>query len=671
MPGRTLPSDSRPTARLTAQARGRLATRPTPQARGRLAPPHAGRFIGGLGRFPRLLPLSALLALLCLLPSPGVSFAAGGADRPREPFAYCANPGNPLARSSWGDLCERDLYLFLLMRGEKNPDLYKPYVSEKDEKKRAALRSRLVEAVQDWAFTLALASQVPDTEPVTPLDQIRLRLLLHPVHRMIWTDRQVAPRVLVALEDVLKYYNDHSSDFPSSPTARVRYIFLPVSADPAGTISLEQRWRDARSQMDRIHNQVLTQEISFEQAARKYSKASNAGDGGLTPEFLKGTFFPKFEEQAFGLPDGNFSKVFDGPDGVYLLQGQVTAPPGVLPFRAVMDRIHELAFAGQLALVLKEEVQNLRTSRFSINRSRLVRLLNPWAPVLKVRGFRLDTDTVWDLFPDLIRPTFDTDETALVRTLLETETNELIAQDNERRGWDADVRLLPAVKLAKAMWKSDKRAGQLIHPYLILTRAQVREYVQAYPGILVKEIEPAGYLIRVQSPEPGEMGEANWKRKMDQIRGAMLNLRDQYSSTTLTDLAQSWPVTQADPVTLIPKLLEEELIRGVADGSVTVETWNTSQPVSDLPGEVRPAMENVKKSLSGWIAAGVRFPPLVEGKNSLGMLYVEKPDYGSPAQANLNQSFLYQTVAREIGKKARKALRETLVGPRDLQILFQ
>jgi hypothetical protein len=53
------------------------------------------------------------------------------------------------------------------------------------------------------------------------------------------------------------------------------------------------------------------------------------------------------------------------------------------------------------------------------------------------------------------------------------------------------------------------------------------------------------------------------------------------------------------------------------------------------------------------------------------MLYVEKPDYGSPAQANLNQSFLYQTVTGEIGEKARKALRETLVGPRDLQILFQ
>ena len=671
MPGQTLPSDSRPTARPTTPACGPLAAPPSAQARGRLAAPHAARFIGGLGRLPRFFPLSALLALLCLLPSARVSFAAEGTAKSREPFAYCANPGNLLARSSWGDLSERDLYLFLLMRGEKNPDLYKPYVNEKDEKKRAALHSRLVEAVRDWAFTLALASQVPDSEPVTGLDQIRLRMLLHPVHRMIWTDRQVAPRVLVALEDVLKYYNDHSRDFPSSPTARVRYIFLPVSADAVGTISLEQRWRDARSQMDRIHNQVLTQEISFEQAARKHSKAPNAGDGGLTPEFLKGTFFSKFEEQAFGLPDGNFSKVFDGPDGVYLLQGQPTAPPGVLPFRAVMDRIHELAFAGQLALVLREEVLNLRASRFSINRSRLIRLLNPWAPVLKVRAFRLDTDTVWDLFPELIRPTFETDETALVKTLLETETNELIAQDNERRGWDADVRLLPAIKLARATWKSDKRSAQLIHPYLILTRAQVRQYVQAYPKVFAKEVEPAGYLIRVQSPEPGEMGEANWKRKMDQIRGAMLNLRDQYSSTTLTELAQSWPVTQADPVTLIPKRLEQELIRGVADGSVTVETWNTRQPVSDLPGEVRPAMENVKKSLPGWMAAGVRFPPLVEGKNSLAILYVEKPDYGSPAQADLNQSFLYQTVTREIGEKARKALRETLVGPRDLQILFQ
>ncbi|NQU42877.1 peptidylprolyl isomerase [bacterium] len=606
---------------------------------------------------------------LCVLAIGGVAGQAPSGEHPVLESLYRGDPDRILARTPWGDLSEQGLFHFRLMQGKRDPDLFHLYEMTPSGPARAALRERVVKAIQEWALTLGLAAEVGDWEPVERLEQLQLRLLLHPIHELIWVDLRIAPQVLIAYEDVLKYYVENPEDFPSPRPVRLRYIFLPVDEEGASSETLAARREEALREMNRIQDEVLIGEKTFAEAAQAYSGAANAEEGGLTEEFEKDEWFPEFEKQAVGLGPDLFSSVFFGPDGVYWLQGEDAGPRTVLPLHRVEGRIHEILYFKQLQRRYELEVRNLRKYRRIVNRSAEVDLVRASTPVIRVGDFMVREKRMWDLFPSLIRSGFQTNipgVQAVSRLVIERE---LIAQNNEKRGLDSDLRMMPAVEMARTIRKAERRLQEILGPKFLMDRSQILDCLKAYPSYLEHLTGSRACLIQARILHSEGMAEVNRRHRMVQLEGKALEIQERYSSMTLEQAAWLRGPTQEGPAMLIPRLMERDLIGEAADEAVEILVWPAQHSLSDLPADTRDLGRDLQEERKKMASQGIRFAPLLVGDHDVTIRYAEVLRYDSPILVLLESFRLYQACVAAVEEREMARLGDEMLAGGRLRIL--
>lgn len=140
-------------------------------------------------------------------------------------------------------------------------------------------------------------------------------------------DRAVPPARLKA------YFDEHRAEFDGTKVKASHVIFRLHSGDD------EESWKDAEAKMTDIRKQIVKGQITFEDAARKYSQAPSKDEGGDVGEFpFVGKMPEQFSREAFRLKVGEMSQPFRSKFGVHLCV--VTGrKPGDLSLEDVRDEV--------------------------------------------------------------------------------------------------------------------------------------------------------------------------------------------------------------------------------------------------------------------------------------------------------------------------------------------
>jgi hypothetical protein len=604
------------------------------------------------------------------LTSPSLPLFVWPADNPALVSHYRGGTTpRVVARCAQGELTEQDLYLYLVLNRDPQPDLFQRYQQATTAQEREILQHKLEAAIRDWATDMYFASlpEIPRNGAGRAFDKLRLRLTLYPVYKLLWTDRYVRPMVVIAQEDINKYYQDHQKQFLPPLTVHVQALFLRANTENRAAV---------REQMDRIYNAVLVGDadgsLTFDDAVRRWSQAPNAAQGGDIPEFSAGNGPSKeLEDNAFEVKEGQF-RIFETADGIYLIKGLTPTPRQVRPLKEVSAQIHQELFMNFLQRLYIEETRSLPGNIAPLTLIQMANFFEPHPSSLRLGNFSLTEDAILELFPSLVLPTFKVDLERMNKALAGLLMDEYIARESEEHAYDSDILMLRAVQLAKTIRIGRENIRTQLLPSLILSRQQIMEYLHAHANsTLASEFAPYLSSVQVSLRTPKEIGVANRQEHIDFLKTQLLRAQATFTTQTLEQTLTAQLPTQGNPFTVVAKSIQETLLRNQAAGKIaTVDIWDQSQPLIKLPADALPTIRQIQENLTSKTLTLPRFPSLTETSTTLILPIVETPDYSMPHVAAMRIDDWRRKVTAAIEIEKRAELEERTAKEQKLEILL-
>lgn len=136
------------------------------------------------------------------------------------------------------------------------------------------------------------------------------------------TINKVLLEVTVTDEDALNYYNTNKDAFIQQPTISAKHILV-----------------DSKELCDKIKNEIISNEITFEDAAIKYSTCPSKEQGGNLGSFGKGMMVPEFEDAAFNLEINVVSDPVQTQFGYHLIKVEDKNEGKEMSFEEVKEQI--------------------------------------------------------------------------------------------------------------------------------------------------------------------------------------------------------------------------------------------------------------------------------------------------------------------------------------------
>ena len=97
-----------------------------------------------------------------------------------------------------------------------------------------------------------------------------------------------------------------------------RHILISWDSTGAGGV-LHSR-EEAQALAERIQDDILAGDVTFEDMAYLYSECTTAQDSGMLPEFARGAMIEEFENAAFMLEPGEMSGIVETRFGLHLIK---------------------------------------------------------------------------------------------------------------------------------------------------------------------------------------------------------------------------------------------------------------------------------------------------------------------------------------------------------------
>jgi hypothetical protein len=255
----------------------------------------------------------------------------------------------------------------------------------------------------------------------------------------VWTENVVKPQVKVVeitdpasgriSGDIDRFYLAHPEKYLRRLRAQVRTIFLP-----ANMADIEAK-NAVREKLDGVARDVQDGKITFEEAARKYSQAPSAAQGGLLPPFYNGTFFDEFDRQTFQLDKpGKISPAFEGPEGYYLVQLVRTWPPRNIPIAEVRDEIRRQLELDDVRHYYNYLLAQLTKKHYVQNYAAQWDYMNLQAPVIQVDSVPLSRPDFLRFFGNPIGTNYETRIADILRDAGAWAEGEIVMEDVQARG---------------------------------------------------------------------------------------------------------------------------------------------------------------------------------------------------------------------------------------------
>ncbi len=139
--------------------------------------------------------------------------------------------------------------------------------------------------------------------------QIRNQLLTQELIR-----KEVGSRIIVSHEDVVKYYDEHKSEFVRPETVVLREIFVSTEGKPAADIPA------LRKKAETLRDRILNRGDDFGEMAKHFSDSPTAQQSGELGSFERSQLDPAIAEKVFALKHGQMTDIIETKTGFEILQ---------------------------------------------------------------------------------------------------------------------------------------------------------------------------------------------------------------------------------------------------------------------------------------------------------------------------------------------------------------
>ena len=227
-----------------------------------------------------------------------------------------AQDANIIARYQNGNVTEPELNLYLRYLGYQVPNPLKAYNLTQDKGEEIELEAVITGAVEDIVWDREY-SQIASThdfhlkeEQVANIDGAFNKCISE--H---WIARLSDSFTTLTQSGLLNEFEGHRKDFEHPEMREVSYIFQMTN----DTMTLSQK-DELFQKLSHVRKDIISDRITFKDAALKYSEAASAANGGyigLVPE--DSTFNKKFVDLVFSTPEKKLSPVTLLHNGYYIV----------------------------------------------------------------------------------------------------------------------------------------------------------------------------------------------------------------------------------------------------------------------------------------------------------------------------------------------------------------
>jgi peptidyl-prolyl cis-trans isomerase SurA len=155
-------------------------------------------------------------------------------------------------------------------------------------------------------------------------------------------NRAVRSRVIVTQADIEAYYDAHPENFKGEAKYHLRNILVETEADSRNVIS------------------SLDQGLSFSEAARRFSKAPNAAEGGDLGIFDISYFSDAIREAVLPLKKGEYSQGIPAGQGLQIIYVEDIQTSGGKPLDQVKDEIQDILYKKEAEEKFSKWVESLK-----------------------------------------------------------------------------------------------------------------------------------------------------------------------------------------------------------------------------------------------------------------------------------------------------------------------
>lgn len=162
----------------------------------------------------------------------------------------------------------------------------------------------------------------------------------------------VRPKLMVSLPDMLKYYNEHLTEFDHGATITWREIAIDFAKNPSPAM--------AKAKAETIHAGIK-RGADFATLAASQSDGPTAKQGGKWETAPGSIAEPVVAKALDTLPIGEISPLLTGQTGYHILVVDVRRAAGPYTFAEVQDKIHEKVFEEKKRIEFKAFIDKLST----------------------------------------------------------------------------------------------------------------------------------------------------------------------------------------------------------------------------------------------------------------------------------------------------------------------
>lgn len=184
-------------------------------------------------------------------------------------------------------------------------------------------------------------------------EQIRNQLLTQEVIR-----KEVGSRIIVAHEDVVKYYNEHKAEFVRPETVVLREIFVSSEGKPAADVPA------LRKKAENLRDRILNRGDDFGEMAKHFSDSSTAKQSGDLGAFERSQMDPNIAEKVFALKHGQMTEIIETKTGFEILQVVERYDAGQQPLEKVEPEITNRLYESQMEPSMRTYLATLREDSY-------------------------------------------------------------------------------------------------------------------------------------------------------------------------------------------------------------------------------------------------------------------------------------------------------------------
>lgn len=151
-------------------------------------------------------------------------------------------------------------------------------------------------------------------------------------------------RVSVTEDELLKYYNENIDKLIEGDVVGASHILV-----------------DSEETANEILAKIVSEEMTFEDAAREFSSCPSGQNGGSLGEFARGQMVPEFDEAVFAMTPGEISKApVKTQFGYHLIKCVSRREAEPVPFTEVHDELMNMLLNEKRRAAFESKINQLK-----------------------------------------------------------------------------------------------------------------------------------------------------------------------------------------------------------------------------------------------------------------------------------------------------------------------